>query len=786
MCDQANGLTEIILDYEPNMKSTFYVEVPFEGSLLKENPKESSRKRKCTSIPYQYKIKRKSVEKIHVSVDRNNTSSFSHISQFPQTSNVNDDHDTEKYLTKSAKKTKPSDKCTHKQDKNEDLSNVVLSNYKLDCDSTSLEQSTVQVMTNDYGEQFVVTLYPGAESNITSTANTKDNVIMSSTNSSFMKIGGTNSFFISSSFSEANETQLCSSMTADSSDLIYSIPNTSVQLDGEKTLQQRNLKAKRSSAKRKLHSKLPASADFVDDPVRNLWVTTKSHKEQLKENGHSWTTGMWSTEETEILKQNIQNYCVGRGVKDPTDIIFNASKEERKDFYPTVSSGLNRPLFAVYRRIRRLYDKRNYKGKYSSEELLKLQELRKVHGRDWTQIAQQLGRSSDSVKDRCRLLRDDLTVGKWADEEEERLAKAVHAVTNTEPGESVTDGIPWGHIANLVGTRTDKQCRAKWLNYLNWKQVQGHEWTKFDDKLLVGKISELLVSSDNEIDWNKLCVGWKSVRSPQWLRGKWVNLKKMLAESDIVGLNFNDTVQLLNKLFSEEIFKMWDRPKQMLKFVMEEQAKMNELETSHKVKLDDGSDIDDSSNITTSVISQAENTSSAPLFLQTNDPDQLLSSDLINISENADESNSASKHSLNAIVRPRTSSESNQPKANFELGASTGVLCDMNDSPLSLPLGTYHLTPTSSDGIFIIQPSDTPPTDGVTLSTTDNRFVNITLAPDVLNSMLKLGEATSTTDGINLEGTGSDPGYIPNSSRENPILSSVAHDITITTQENPL
>ena len=47
--------------------------------------------------------------------------------------------------------------------------------------------------------------------------------------------------------------------------------------------------------------------------------------------------------------------------------------------------------------------------------------------------------------------RNNCLAGKWADEEEERLAKAVHAVTNTEPGESVTDGIPWGHIANLVG-----------------------------------------------------------------------------------------------------------------------------------------------------------------------------------------------------------------------------------------------------------------------------------------------------------------------------------------------
>lgn len=39
------------------------------------------------------------------------------------------------------------------------------------------------------------------------------------------------------------------------------------------------------------------------------------------------------------------------------------SKEERKDFYRSVASGLNRPLFAVYRRVLRMYDNRNHVGK---------------------------------------------------------------------------------------------------------------------------------------------------------------------------------------------------------------------------------------------------------------------------------------------------------------------------------------------------------------------------------------------------------------------------------------
>ena len=57
--------------------------------------------------------------------------------------------------------------------------------------------------------------------------------------------------------------------------------------------------------------------------------------------------------------------CVvqGRGIQDPTEIIFEMSKDERKDFYRSIAWGLNRPLFAVYRRVLRMYDNRNHVGK---------------------------------------------------------------------------------------------------------------------------------------------------------------------------------------------------------------------------------------------------------------------------------------------------------------------------------------------------------------------------------------------------------------------------------------
>ncbi|XP_037366581.1 cyclin-D-binding Myb-like transcription factor 1 isoform X2 [Talpa occidentalis] len=263
--------------------------------------------------------------------------------------------------------------------------------------------------------------------------------------------------------------------------------------------------------------------------VSQAWFTTKEDKDSLTNKGHKWKQGMWSKEEIDILMNNIERYLKARGIKDATEIIFEMSKDERKDFYRTIAWGLNRPLFAVYRRVLRMYDDRNHVGKYTPEEIEKLKELRIKHGNDWATIGAALGRSASSVKDRCRLMKDTCNTGKWTEEEEKRLAEVVHELTSTEPGDIVTQGVSWAAVAERVGTRSEKQCRSKWLNYLNWKQSGGTEWTKEDEINLVLRIAELDVADENDINWDLLAEGWSSVRSPQWLRSKWWTIKRQIA-----------------------------------------------------------------------------------------------------------------------------------------------------------------------------------------------------------------------------------------------------------------
>ncbi|XP_026182905.1 cyclin-D-binding Myb-like transcription factor 1 isoform X2 [Mastacembelus armatus] len=285
-------------------------------------------------------------------------------------------------------------------------------------------------------------------------------------------------------------------------------------------------------------------------PVSQAWFTTKEDKDTLANKGHKWKQGMWSKEEIDILTSNIDRYVKGRGIEDPAEIIFEMSKEERKDFYRSVALGLNRPLFAVYRRVLRMYDNRNHVGKYTPDEIEKLKALKEKHGNDWATIGAALGRSASSVKDRCRLMKDTCNTGKWSEEEERRLAEVVYEMAGVSPGSAVTGGVSWALVADQVRTRSEKQCRSKWLNYLNWKHSGGTEWTKDDDLNLIRRISDLEVDDENEIQWEDLAGGWSSVRSPQWLRSKWWSIKRQVANHKEIP--FNVLLKGLQELMSSQ------------------------------------------------------------------------------------------------------------------------------------------------------------------------------------------------------------------------------------------
>lgn len=73
----------------------------------------------------------------------------------------------------------------------------------------------------------------------------------------------------------------------------------------------------------------------------------------------------------------------------------------------------------------------------------------------------------------------------WLPAEERRLAEAVYELSGALPGEIVSSGLSWTAVAERVSSRSEKQCRTKWLNYLNWKEAGGTHWTREDDLTLI-------------------------------------------------------------------------------------------------------------------------------------------------------------------------------------------------------------------------------------------------------------------------------------------------------------
>lgn len=46
------------------------------------------------------------------------------------------------------------------------------------------------------------------------------------------------------------------------------------------------------------------------------------------------------------------------------------------------------------------------------------------------------------------------------------------------------------------------------LNYLNWKEKGGNEWTKQDEIKLINKIYDLDLEDENLVDWKILMANW--------------------------------------------------------------------------------------------------------------------------------------------------------------------------------------------------------------------------------------------------------------------------------------
>jgi hypothetical protein len=61
-------------------------------------------------------------------------------------------------------------------------------------------------------------------------------------------------------------------------------------------------------------------------------------------------------------------------------------------------------MHSCFKFIKRRFDTRNYKGKWTQEEEERLADLVDQHGRKWTKISKIIGRTPENVRDKFDLL----------------------------------------------------------------------------------------------------------------------------------------------------------------------------------------------------------------------------------------------------------------------------------------------------------------------------------------------------------------------------------------------
>ncbi|XP_038046278.1 transcription termination factor 1-like isoform X2 [Patiria miniata] len=274
---------------------------------------------------------------------------------------------------------------------------------------------------------------------------------------------------------------------------------------------------------------------FKDPSKIDLTVTSVTPKEGVVLN-----KGKWTGLEDRILQANVDSFCKQYNIKDIKEVILPLLFEERTqirrflrqhNYILRLCRGLKRLPLDVYVRSRKICDDRNYKGKYTEEEISAIMKLRKVYGHRWTQIARRVDRSGQSVQDwyRSRPMQGHRS-DKWSKSEQRQLRSAIMAATKTDEEDLLHQlvGIPWREVVPKVPTRSRSQCMNQWKHNLCWSvgDRTKRDWTPEDSVDLIESVYALDVNEEFEIDWVKMHKKfWERAPSPAKLSLQWYTLK---------------------------------------------------------------------------------------------------------------------------------------------------------------------------------------------------------------------------------------------------------------------
>jgi len=105
--------------------------------------------------------------------------------------------------------------------------------------------------------------------------------------------------------------------------------------------------------------------------------------------------------------------------------------------------------------------------------------------------------------------------------------KSGHSVSSTLRGASVTtaERVDWLSVSDAIGTRTRKQCRERWVNFLD-PQLKQCDWSPVEDATLL-----ILGYDFCPKQWAVISRALPG-RPPNHIRARWYSLQKIFYKFD--------------------------------------------------------------------------------------------------------------------------------------------------------------------------------------------------------------------------------------------------------------
>jgi len=282
-------------------------------------------------------------------------------------------------------------------------------------------------------------------------------------------------------------------------------------------------------------------------------ISEKLIKKKKVHSNSEFKKGPFSRSETLLVESALKFVLEQEGIyfklENGQKVFSMERKKLPKNFWGKVAIHVPmRSVESVYDHVRRRLSTKNYKGKWSSDDLLKLNELIKIYGKSWTKIGSILNRLPGACYDKWRdALKngDKRKKGKWNQEEKCKLVQLITLQTNHEiiHDLKVEKLVKWTTLAEQIGTRSYLQCRNEWSRFFS--PGSKLKLTVSDSFNLLKSISSSRISDETEIKWSDILKGIPSHKT----YNKWRSLCKKFTRKNFhengIPMSFNKVVQII-------------------------------------------------------------------------------------------------------------------------------------------------------------------------------------------------------------------------------------------------